>query len=263
MDQEISWSWKRALLIMGIMTFLCSGSSIAAFFWWKQQQEARRADPRYAITELVCHCYRGQELPKDYLQALLGLSKEKPGNLFDFSLQEGINHLLASPWIASAELVKVPPGTLVLQYAVREPLAALGDFSGALVDEEGIIFPQEPFFSHRRFVVVYLGWKSRVAWGDPISNPKLVAAYHLLALLDRHSLPVESIDMTHTNDLSYGQREVIVYLREPEKVKLRLFPGNLQALNDYHVLRKQKLFHQERATEVDMRLPDLAYIKLL
>lgn len=261
-SEDVYWSWRRALLVIGIVTLLCSGGSIAGYFWWRHEREARRSDPHFIISKVMCHCYRGDELPEDYLKSLLGLSGEQQQNLYAFSVQQGIEDLSRSPWIARAELIKVPPGMLVLQYATREPVAALADFEGSLIDEEGVIFPKDPFFSHRRFVTLHLGWKRKLSWGKPVSTLKLHEAYRLLSMLDQRRLPVVEVDMTHASEASYGKREILITLREPEKVVLRLSPRYIvEALDDYLLLRKQKSFRSEGDIEVDLRIPDLAYIK--
>ena len=95
-------------------------------------------------------------LDVNYLAEMLDLSFDKPTNIFLFDEKEAAKKLLKSPLIIDATLKKMKPDCIFVDYTLRKPKAALFDFDNILIDQEGYIFPKDPFFKDFTFSKFYL-----------------------------------------------------------------------------------------------------------
>lgn len=281
--------WKAFLLIF-ISTLFISGSAFAGLFYFYYVKAKREADPKYSIKAIVQSSSEKEALKTAYLAEILGLSVDKPVNLYSFNSKEAEKKLISCPLIEKAEVKKIKPSTIYIDYKPRQPIAILGDFTNTAMDENGFLFPFYPFFGQKKLPEIYLGL-SNIAWGKAVKGPCLEKAIALLKYIEEECSSKNSsivrIDASQAEAPSCGQRQMIVLLEEKiERViagkpaitshsrLLRLTSENFkEELKNYTILRKY-LQKNEQANEslkeegmakkgvliIDLRIPNLAYL---
>lgn len=224
----------------------------------------RYHDNQYRITALVQICNQPAPLKTQYLAELLDLSVDKPAHLYRFDLKKAKERLLASPWIKNAEIKKIHPQTLEIDYEMRQPVACLGDYRNAAFDSEGKVIPLEPHFNSKGLPIVYFGEKVREGlWGHNLAQEKVKLAMNILEKVRALNERVKFIDVSEAFSESYGQRQVVVALEsEPGKrVTLRLNGIDYESgLKRYKKLRQ---YYQEKGQLypwiVDLRMEHLGF----
>ena len=199
-----------------------------------------------------------------------------------------------SPLIQWAELKKIPPNTLYIEYETREPIAFLDDVKNTAVDSRGFLFPYKPFFTPQRLPKIYIGIsdveegisgleKGSELWGESLPGYRIDMAFKIFKLLKQYGnsyeIEVIKIDTSKAFALSFGQREIIVVLEDHIP-----FHDNTKAINHTYALRlstdrypqelanfiilrkaliKRSQGHPDLKTwsVIDLRLPDLAFIQ--
>ncbi|MCB1111989.1 MAG: hypothetical protein H7A37_03045 [Chlamydiales bacterium] len=285
-------SLRRALVWIALSTICTTGIGSTAFLYYSHHKEQRALDDHYYIVAVVQTGPDKEALPTSYLAELLDLSVDRPTNLYRFDVKKGVKKLLGSPLIKNATIQKVIPGTLYIDYALRTPVAFLGDYSNTAVDSEGYIIPFKPFFTPKRLPTLYVGANHVEGnWNEHASGPEVDLALKLL-----HELSVEclekgitllSIDTSNAFSASYGQREIVVTLEDQVQkenlgqMTLCLWPTLLRldtqhyqdGWKDYLLLRKQlqksikHLVHDGEnpvvtlsTVVVNLRISDIAFI---
>lgn len=279
---------------IGISTFLVNS---LAYFGIREYFEWRRSssfDRRASITAIIQTGPQKEALKTDYLAELMGISRDCLPEVVQFDSKKAQENLLTSPVIKEADVKIIKPGTLYVDYTVRQPVAMLFDFENVAVDIDKCLFPLSPFFSPKNLPEIYLGaFPDELKWHQPLQGEKIELAFELLKLLTKPVLRdlfnPKRIDVSHAFDESYGRREIIVlmedeiisktYGREIEYILprfLRLSPKNYaQELTNYLKLR-EKLLDEERKKlkapignearirmpqkVIDFRIPQLAFI---
>jgi hypothetical protein len=178
-----------------------------------------------------------------------------------------------------------------IDYAVRQPVAWLGDYENIALDREGIPFPFAPFFSPKHLPVIYLGLSpGALSLGRKLQGPRIELAFHLLHALSSFSgKETVQIDVSHAEAPSLGAREVVLSWEESRAVHvqgrdricvqprfLRLSTQRYeQELNNFKQL-EARLFAEVRVSELlahaetstilrlepqifDFRLPQIAF----
>lgn len=220
---------------------LVSGTAYGLFFYYRDVQRYKRVDSNYHIVAIVQKS-RGKELLQaEYLAEQLGLSIDRPTNLYAFDKKRGEEHLLRNPLIRSASIHKVSPGTLFIDYSIRRPAAYLGNFSNTALDEEGILIPFKPFFTPKTLPTILLGnrffetWKPGEYWGHSIQGEEYTLAKSIIQFFEKEKCgTLHVIDLKGVKSESLGKREIVVTLYNPEKIFLRLSVDQLmRGLKDY------------------------------
>lgn len=255
---------------------------------YKYIRQVRNQDASYSIQYLALDPMGGRELPQKYLEQVLELSADEPRNLYLYSAKEAADRLAADPLIQEAFVEKQAPHTLIVRYRLREPIALLGDYHNTAIDREGIPFPYQPFFTDKSLPIFHLHNESssrqRKIWGVSLNSQNFQMALQLLFslknLFPAGDMKICSIDVTKTQALSCGQRQIVVYLSEKQedtqpalRYYLRLNrDANAQSLANYRTLRnylqREGLQRKQIASTlgkapaliVDLRLPHLAFI---
>ncbi len=269
--------FKKALLWILLSTLLVSGSTSAGIYLYHTLRESRISDDKYHIVAIVQTGSDKEALKTVYLAELLDLSIDQPVNLYRFNTEDAQSKLLASPLIKSAEVKKINPGTIYVDYTIRKPVAYLGDYSNTAIDTEGVVFPFKPFFTPKKLPEIYLGLtdEDTIQWGAKQQGHRAELALTLFSIIssnyctENHHL--RQIDVSKADAESYGQREIVVIMEEQIKKGdtichcpriLRLDTKNItQALANYMVLNDY-LREQEDVYPVviDLRIPQLAFI---
>ncbi len=242
-------------------------SSLGLYFFWNKERKERLTDPAYRISAIIQTGPEKEALKTAYLAELLSLSIDRPISLYAFDIANGREKLLSSPLIAEAEIKRMPPHILYIDYAVRKPVARLGDYENVAIDQEGYLFPLYPFFAPKELPEIYLGLPSfgeeadaqgrrGGLWQTPLSNPYLSLAFDILHFLEgsswREGLRIKKIDVSNAFAPTLGVREIVLETEEDLLVPqgngsicctfpklLRLSPSQyVQQMNHFLSLRK-------------------------
>ena len=144
--------FKNALAVI-LLSLLCTtGIALVGVWYWQKVQKKQEEDPQFTIVALAQSTTSVDPLKSAYLAELLGLSTDQPQNLYAFDRKAALAKLEGSSLIKKSTLTKVKPGTLLIEYEVREPIAFSGDFSNTAIDEEGFLIPFKPFFTPKSFL---------------------------------------------------------------------------------------------------------------
>jgi len=175
---------------------------------------------------------------------------------------------MQSPLIKSAEVRKIPPGTIYVDYVSRVPIAFLADYANTAIDAEGVPIPFKPFFTPKKLPEIYLGLDGGERdglWGNVLEDQRMELALEVLHYLaisyPEEIVKVQRIDVSQSNASSYGQRQVvIVFGEDAERQIVRLIGDNyVEALANYHELRHYLLKSEEAPKIIDLRIPQLAF----
>lgn len=280
----------KALWIIGLSACLISGSCLLFIFYYRQVQERQSSDSAYDIVAVVQTSIDAEGLKTAYLTELLGLSIDRPINLFSFNAKKAREMLLRVPFIKNASIAKIRPGTIHVDYVLRKPVAYLADYSNTAIDAEKVLFPLKPFYTPKKLPEIYTGITSLSSvWGTILSGKEIELAFSLLALTPTYCDDLSSlcrIDVSRAFLPSNGEREIVMILEdrmtrvvEGESLicvyprLLRLSPENYrEQLGNYTNLRtylrkkeygaippEKGIVRQAKALMIDLRISDLAF----
>jgi cell division septal protein FtsQ len=268
---------KQALRWIFFSTLIGIGLALLSWFYLQHLKDIRLKDDRYRIIALVQTTSQQESLKTVYLAELLDLSLDHPTNLYQFNIKEGEEKLLTSPLIKTATIKKIRPGTLYIDYALRQPIAYLGDYTNTALDNEGHVFPFTPFFTPKKLPIIYLGLEQLdQVWGISLrKDSRLELAWMVWQQLN--DLPIsplilfKQIDVSKAFMESDGQRQIVLTLEENGRLYLlRLSVEHYaQDLVRYSQLRQAQLpffeangsKKKQHTTIIDLRIQQLAFIK--
>jgi len=297
-DVKFSSHWDKklpfnqAVLFIILSICLISGLCFAGLIYYRYAQDKQRHDDSYQIVAVVQTSPDQEGLKTAYLTELLGLSVDRPRNLYDFSTDEATKKLLQLPVIKELNVRKIRPGTIHVDYTLRKPIAYVSDYTNTVVDAEGIIFPLKPFYTPKKLPEIHLGETQEFThplWGGTLIGAGKELAFEILSLSSQYCDEYSSlcrIDVSRAFTSSAGQREIVLVLEDRfSKVEnsqtvlsvhpriLRLHQDNYrQQLGNYLGLRsylreQEKLLpltgkgtiRQAKAVIIDLRLSELAF----
>jgi hypothetical protein len=275
-----------ALVWILLSIFFISGLSYGVLKKFLLLERNKKTDAAYQIRSIVQTGPQKEALKTGFLAELMSLSRDRPANIYSFDEKKAERDLLRCLAIRQAKVKCLFPGTLYVDYTLRQPLAALYNYENIVFDEEGYLYPLLPFFPPKNLPMIYLS--------EPLQNPlrgkSFELALSLLTLLNASPLTVRYLDISNAFAKSYGQREIVL-LVEDEITRLYegkevsfLFPRYLRLsiknyaveLGNYLKLRQQLLEKESRDLKlspgnerllimpkkvIDLRIPELAFIK--
>lgn len=277
---------SRALVTITVSVAVTVTTAFLAWQAYGYSLIRRASDPSYQLFAIVQTGPEKEALKSSYLAELLGLSADKPVNLYAFNNSEARQRLLKSPLIKEASVTTFLPGTVYVDYTARKPAAYIRDYSNTAVDAEGVLIPTDPFFTPKRLPQIFLGLPNVTrVWGCSAQGTRLTLANAVRDCVEK-TLPTESttiklIDVSLCEAASCGQREIVLTLEERrivqdgerlteylQPVLLRLNPLRYrEALADYATLRKHLETQPLPSANsllamrtVDLRLPQVAYL---
>lgn len=268
--QSPEWTMRQALFCLVGSTCLTLCLSFGSYALWKKGRNARLSEEKYRVAAIVQTGPEKEALKTAYLAELLSLSADTPVSLYSIDLKKARQKLLSSPLVAEAEVKRIPPNTLYIDYEVRRPVAWLSDYQNIAIDREGYLFPVAPFFSPKQLPEIYLGLPAFGApedkngrkggqWLAPLKNRYLHLALEILQTLEgspwKEGLRVKRIDVSNAFCPSLGQREIVLFTEEELALKqegkeivcifpkiLRLAPKDYaQQLGNFFCLRKNMI----------------------
>lgn len=273
-NRQVKLPLVQALAWIVLSTICISGGGYSLLKFWLQKKNANALDIKNKITSIIQTGPQKEALKTVYLAELLDISIDRHVSALHFDVKEAEKRLLRSPVIKEAHVKIMKPGTIYIDYTVRQPLAWIYDFENTAIDEEGVFFPVHPFFTPKTLPEIYLGLppfglqsedaeRQTASWNVPRQDKYTKLALELLKLLsespERKTFPVKRIDVSNAYAESYGIREIAVIvedsflLKEKGREALFVFPRLLrlstknyaQELGNYVKLREQ-LLEQER-----------------
>lgn len=270
--KEVRYSFGSFLIRVGISVLLISGPFWALWFVYQSFWNARAFDDRYKLVAIVQTGNEKEALKTSYLAEVLGLSSNRPQNLYRIDLSAAERKLLQSPLIATAKVKRVPPGALYIDYKIRKPAAYLSDRLNAALDEEGYVIPFKPFFTPKKIVHFYLGLDPslELAWNEKLHDQKLELAWSLLnRLKSEEGVSVNTIDLTRSKAESLGERRIVVLLDlltdEGSRLERCLILNSddpIEGIERFKQFKDQaNAFTNEKHLVLDLRVPELGVIK--
>lgn len=229
--------------------FLCIGAFYYTLSYFEQRKPAQTPIKVIAQTGPI-----KEGLKTDYLAEILGLSIDDPKYLDVEDVEQALKE---NPLIKSVSASYLNSETLYIDYTLRKPLFALMDLENTALDQDGHLFPLNPYFTPKKLPELCLGLEEIIPFNKPLKGEEIALAADLYRLLKRD---VKRIDLSQISKSSLGKREIIVILELPNEVKhtLRLSTKNYEnQLVDYQILRPAI---QEKDLIIDLRVPELAYI---
>ena len=263
--------FSLALFLILISTFIFSGFNYFIYVQIKKRGKLRLVDPKYNI-EIISQEDRKNSLDVNYLAELIGLSKEKKINIYAFDEKSATRMLLKSPIIKTANVIKIKPNNIFIDYSMRDPIAELYDFENVAIDAEGYLFPLKPYFKDKKLPSLYLSLE-RFEGFIKINDKRAALAMDILKKLKTSGfcdlIKIKSIDTSRILFKSYGKREIIISIKEDLKIEknnkvtvvsfpiiLRLGLNNYQKqISNYLSLREQILKDYERQLAEMEKLP--------
>lgn len=245
----------KRVLLFGTIVF-ASACLASGTYFYRLYQEKNACRVAGVPIQIIAQTGPEKEALKTaYLAELLGLSGDEKNQGIQEKVAE--EKLLKSPVIQEANVKRLAPGILSIDYSLRKPYVFLADYENLALDREGHPFPFSPFYTPKNMPRLFLGQRI-TQWNIPVENRAL--AFEILEHLERKLdfFQVESLDVTQAKHPSMGRREVILVLRSGEgKHYLRLTPlGYQEELERYLLLQP---LNGNRI--IDLRLPKLAFIK--
>jgi len=255
---------KRAFLWVFLSVVAISGTTTFGWLYYLHWKETLQVNPKYALTVIAQTAPQGQQLDQSFFAEVLGLSQDEPMNLYALSKKEAERRLGEHPLIKTAAVSQLPPQTLHIDYEMRIPVAFLGDFVNVALDEEGIMIPFRPFFTPKRLPKITFGLTETVTWGNPLPDARYSLALQLIEAFRKEGIEVKSLDLSRMEASSYGNREIVAIVEEPDHRAPRILRLNhkrpFASLEDY--LRYRSQYGDESFLTIDLRIKDLAFLNL-
>lgn len=280
----------KALFWIFFSTLIISGTNFCIFSLIIKHQKNKFVSKKYQI-KAIAQNQNEIILDANYLAELLDLSSNKPTNIFLFDEKIAKEKLERNPLVKNIEVKKFKPDCVYLNYTLRKPIAYLYDFENTAIDEEGYIFPVEPFYPQMDLCKLYLNIKF-----DGYKKLDSKKALYALDIFNKlkdsgfaNLVKIKVLDTSRLEHKSYGQKELVLFIEEEIKVSrnqkdvvvifpmiLRLALNNyLEQIGNYISLRSRILKDYENQIKnvefeneivkfkpktVDLRLSKLAFI---
>jgi hypothetical protein len=246
---------RTALLWIWGSTIVFSGGIVLALQLKQKWNSEVRRNPKFVVQTIVQKCDSVESLSTDYLAECLGLSLDRSYTLFQRSTKEMEGILEASPLIKTASVSKILPSGLYIEYTLRQPIALLHDLQNTAFDNEGVLFPLQPFRTPKVL--------PEVAFGERMEQ-KMSLALEVLAFAGQTNWEkplkrLSRIDLSRADRARISQREMIFVFNTDSDMflYLRLPVGEWR--------ERMALFLKippEHLTSgvIDLRLPLTAYV---
>ncbi len=250
-----------------LSALIVNGVVGTGLFVWRQKVAQRTNDPAWQISHIVQQ--GNQPLPSGFLSHALRL----PMAFDSLHVKRAEEQLKSWPIFDSVRVRKKAPGAVIVDYTLRKPIAAVGQFSNAAFDAEGIVFPLQPFYTPKRLPKVFF------VGDQPTPREMEMTLAIKEALNDLEPSPrLISIDLQAMSHPNPACREIVVMVMDEriqaahiieQPILLRLpSEGTEEALLRLEQLRA---VIQKRAGDaqtslkaagvtVDLRLPSSAYL---
>jgi len=268
--------FSHAMFWIMFSTIIISGFNYFIFTQVKKHKNRIYIDEKYNIKTIA---QSDNSLDSTYLAELMELSLDKPINLFLFDENRAKEKLLSSPFIKEANVKKIKPNCIFVDYMIRKPIAFLYDFDNIAIDDEGYTFPIRPFFSDLDLCKIYLNLDESYNF-EKIETKQALLALDILEKLKKCGfsdlVKIKVLDTSRSENKSYGKREIIMQIEEQIEVnsnqtkKNLIFPKILRfATNNYqeqlgnYISLREKIIkdYENQIKTFDKDLPDTITFK--
>lgn len=246
----------KAFFYIFFSVFVISGIPWLAFGGCSYLWKLRSTNPQYNIVALVQTCE--EPLQTSFLAELLGFLSNRSMNIYKFDLKLAKTRLLNFPVIQDAEIKRVLPGILYIDYSLRKPVALIGDFFNTALDKEFVPFPVKPFFFEENLPVFYLGIE-KMKWGQKIQDERLKLAFDVLSQFQKKELNPSMVDVSKANATSLGDEKIIVEISSHFIV---LSTKNIEEGVDRYLAFLQEEISKQ-SLMLDLRIPYIGYFQSL
>lgn len=241
------------------------------FIFYMGKKGIKQTQNHY-ITALSLESDSFATLKAEYFAELLDLSIDKPTKLLDFNLIKATNILVSNPLIKKVKIKKIPPETIHIQYSMRKPLAYLEDFYNTAFDEEGVLFPVDPFFTPKNIPYVRIGFEDLSnPWGKKLDSKQIGIVVDLLQQKEVSLLTekITKIDLAHAWSIKLGTRQIVIVLKKNLSLQnakneccyIRYSLANQQnLLEKYSLIKKLAWPVNKKIIVFDLRFPSMALI---
>ena len=266
----VQWTYRQAWCCLMGSTLATLALSLGGYTLWHRWQSNRISAEEYKIVAIVQTGPEREALKTATIAELLHLCVDQPISLYAFDVKQAEQTLLDCPLISEAQIRRVFPGTLYIDYTIRKPIAWLFDYQNCGLDKEGHFFPVVPFYSPKNLPEIYLGLPpfdvndpqhGRIGrdWQISLQDKYLLLAFDILQMLRdtpwREGMRLKRIDVSNAFAPSAGQREIVLLtedeltFRENDQETVCLFPKILrlpskdyaQQLSNFLSLRRTML----------------------
>ena len=231
--------FKRPLWKIVVVSCCFWGALGGGLWLHHRRQEALQHDARFIIKRIAARPETQDRLPLALLVELLGLDNTLPPSLFAIRPQQLRSRLLSYPSVADAKIVRLLPGTIGVEYALRVPLATIAGVKNVGVDARGHVFFLFPFYAPKKLPSLILPlsdvsslkdvqkqlWRMR----ETAIGLKLLELASELARL--HHMNIEVIDVSKLRHQNVFRREVVVgfssFLSQEEPLYVRMRSRNI------------------------------------
>ena len=255
----------KPLLTIGMSTLLISGSSYLFLHLYQKKVREQKTSPKFAITHIIQTGPSKKALPTDTLAKFMDLSIDQPTNLYRFPLKAAEIKLCDHPLIESAKIKRIKPNSLFIDYALRAPLARIGDYSNTAVDQNGVLFPLEPYLTPKNLPEIVFGMSfDEPIWGKKVDLDLALDLFEFVSQFEE--LDLKRIDFTDLKAESYGKRGITLILSHGSRDRiLRLsHKEHRKELSRYMQLQRalgdESADNLKPAQVIDLRIEDLAFI---
>ena len=254
---------KKIVITTVSLIFVTSSCAFTVYRMVRHVEVERLLNPEYILDTIVQTGPVKAALPTVLLAELLALSVDKPANYFAFDEARAVRKLLNCPVIAHAQVKKIKPNKVFVDYELRHPIALFADFENMAIDAERRIFPLIPYFSPKQLPEIVLGEHK---FSDVITGEKIDLAYSVFLTLCMANLGenaiIRRIDVSKAYCPSYGKREIVVIIEhKQEKHYLRLTEKTLSSGIANYTSLIQNSEPQSMACVIDLRIEKLAYVE--
>ncbi len=228
-------------------------------------QERRASDEKFNIVAIYQKSNTSDTIPSVYLEELLGLSCDKPTNVYAFSCKKAERKLKSLPLFKDVKVKVAKPGVVFIDYEMRKPFARIADFENMVISEDKYLFPLAPFMSPKNIPNIVLG---------QIDDKRVDFAFEILKLGQQicpTSCTILHLDLSSAF-IEKANREIVLTIEEGKPnlatncYLVRLPLKNYEnSLNIFFKLKGALLSLQEKSLAkqfvVDLRLANIALVK--
>lgn len=255
--------WKTLLLSVVIVNLFAAGG----IYIYRVSLKKRLGE--WTIKQVL---ERGRgELPPGFLAEALELSQDKPLPWDLFNTKQAERKLEKYPFFKRVNVRKIEPNAALVDYVLRTPLAKVADFSNRALDEEGVVFPLEPFYSPKKL--------PSIRFGRAVSQEETKEAFALMrSIKEVAGAPrILLIDLADKKNPALGKQKIVVVVEEQlfrdNKIKKQPVLLELSAVDPLEGIERWKALRsliikednykdniKMKGVIVDLRQPGLAYL---
>ncbi len=252
----------KPIFFVVLSIFITTALGFSTFRFYRNFTAKQMVQAKYLITEIIQTGPEREALPTTFLAELMGLSQDEPSNFYSFDENKARQNLLECAVIKSANVKKMKPSTIYVDYEVYKPIALFDDQQNIGLDESGKKFPIAPYFFAKKLPYFLFGQSD-------VDINKFQLGLAILSFFDKREafegVYVKRIDVSNAFHPSFGKREVVITLEQKDRsCYLRLTPHKFpEELTHFISMNSMWKEGKTKKSIIDLRLSKVAYIEEL